>query len=159
MIFMETASSINPFECFQPDNFRLPVEIPANEKQTEATAERQRILYLSGKWQMPDSEFKLEAVFLVGVNNSLEGTIKWQNIRDKILPPTFCGNEFVSGQIDQFQVEIKGYRADAGLATDYYEIILCGSNKSGFFGGKSRARGNWNGRLEGSYVFSTAKQT
>ncbi len=130
---MDTTSSINQFECFQPSKFLPSVEIPATEKQTNATAERERILYLSGKWQMPESEFKLEAVFLVGVNNSLEGTIKWQIIRDKNLPPAFCGNEFVNGQLDQFQVEIKGYRADAGLVPDYYEIVLCGSNKSGFF--------------------------
>lgn len=156
---MNIAKSIIQFECFQPNRFPPYIEISVTEKQTDAAAERERILYLSGKWQMPNSEFKLDAVLFVGANGSAEGTIKWQNIRDKNLPPAFCGNEFVSGQIDQFQVEIRGYRADAGLATDYYEIVLCGSDKSGFFGGKSRAHGNWNGRLEGSYLFSTVKQT
>jgi hypothetical protein len=148
-----------PFECFRHGKFPFKAGTPHSKKQTETTIEKERILYLSGKWQMPDSEFKLEAVLFVGTNGSLKGSIKWQNIRDKNLPPAFCGNEFVSGQLDQFQVEIKGYRADAGLATDYYEIVLCGSDKSGLFGGKSRAYGNWNGRLEGSYLFSSGGQT
>lgn len=156
---MEIANSIIPFECFRQSVFPSETEIPQSEKQTEPTAEKERILYLSGKWQMPQSEFNLEAVLFVGTNGLLEGSIKWQNIRDKNLPPTFYGNEFVSGQLDQFQVEIKGYRADAGLATDFYEIVLCGNDKSGFFGGKSRAHGSWNGRMEGSYLFSSGGQT
>ncbi len=155
---MDIADSITPFECFQPNKFPLKTEDPKTERQTDTLTEKERILYLSGKWQMPGSQFKLESALVVGANGSLEGIIKWHNIRTGNLPPTFCANEFVQGQIDQYQVEIKGYQADAGLVPDYYEIVLCGSDISGFFGGRSKAFGDWDGRLEGSYLFSSVEQ-
>ena len=127
----------------------------ANEESADAAVDHGRILFLSGQWQRPDSHFRFEAVVFVQAGGALEGVIYWKNIRTAGFPATFGASESVRGNLNGQHIELRGYRAEPGLATDHYQIALIGGDTSGVFGGKSRAYGDWSGRMNGNYRFSS----
>jgi len=60
----------------------------------------------------------------------------------------------VRGRVDISSVCLDGVTAARGLACDQYRITLMGDDRRGTFAGISRAFGNWNGRMEGAYLFA-----
>jgi hypothetical protein len=110
-----------------------------------------RIILLSGEWWMPGSVFHLEATIFTANGGGADGEIFWTNIDTPFLEPNAAGTELVRGSADGMSLELKGYRVDGPLVTDYYLISLIGEAKGGRFEGKSEAFGTWNGRLSGSY--------
>jgi hypothetical protein len=109
-----------------------------------------RIILLSGDWWMPGSVFHLEAT-IFAASGGAEGEIFWTNIDTPFLEPNASGTELVRGMSDGMSLELRGYRVDGPLVTDYYLIALIGEPKGGRFEGRSEAFGTWNGRLSGSY--------
>lgn len=124
-----------------------------------ASADEGRVLFLSGDWQKPGSVFKFEAVVLLQPDGAADGVIQWQNVRTARVSPSFVATEFVEGTLHNQNLDLMGCRAEPGLATDHYKIALIGGGPNGAFGGKSRAFGDWSGRMRGTYLFASVERT
>jgi hypothetical protein len=112
------------------------------------------ILFLSGEWQSSiGSEFRMRATIRVDRHGHADGSIYWRSVRIAGRPRVFFGTEAVSGSVQGASVDLAGHHTDPGLALDVYEIALTGTTEEGTFGGRSRAYGDWSGRLSGAYTF------
>lgn len=146
--------SLIPLDCFQNDGRIKRAFDAETEGQTDTSGDEGRVLHLSGKWHKPLSEFMFEAVVFVQSDGSAEGFIHWRNVQTVGVSATFSAYEKVRGDVSRHHVELRGYQAEPGLATDYYKIALVGSDQTGIFNGMSRAFGDWSVRMTGSYLFS-----
>jgi len=117
----------------------MPVRDIKVGRKTETATPRpreepvRRIILLSGEWWIPDSLFHLEATIFTGADGAAQGEIFWTNIDTMYLAPNACGTELVRGSLDGKGLELRGYRVDGPLVTDYYLIALIGEETSGQF--------------------------
>ena len=117
-----------------------------------------RILFLSGTWERPGSEFRLRATIIVRKDGSADGSIYWEAIRVRGYPVHYFATEWVHGFIRGRDVELEGYEVEPGLAPDSYRITLSGDGEAGTFGGITRTPlHNWGGRINGKYLFRNRK--
>jgi len=117
-----------------------------------------RILFLSGTWERPGSEFRLRATIIVRKDGSADGSIYWQAVRVHGYPAHYFATEWVHGFIRGRDVELEGYEVEPGLAADSYRITLSGDGEAGTFGGITRTPlNNWDGRINGKYLFRNRK--
>ncbi len=130
---------------------------PTASESTLTSEYDYRVLFLSGSWQMPGSEFRLRATINVQKDGTAEGPIYWQAIRVHGGPASYFAIERVQGVVRGQDVELEGYEVEPGLAPDSYKITLTGDD-AGVFGGISRTYHlNWCGRMEGKYLFQNRK--
>jgi hypothetical protein len=130
---------------------RLLAVAPAEiRRQPTPNARGRRTLALSGTWTAFGDWFRLEATIAIAPDGAASGLIWWRATRGA----SIAGHEEVGGQVLAPTVEIRGVRADPGLACDHYRISLFGDDHRGSFTGSSWAFGSWQGRLSGTYVFS-----
>ena len=91
-------------------------------------------------------------------DGSIDGCMYWRAVRIRSVPQCYFGTEAVRGFVRGREVELRGHQADhPGLALDVYELHLTGNDEAGVFAGRSRAYGDWSGRLEGRYLFQNRK--
>jgi hypothetical protein len=137
-----------------------PLLAPETSESTRTSEYDYRVLFLSGTWQTPiGSEFRLRATLHVQKDGSIDGCMYWRAVRIRGVPQCYFGTEAVSGFVRGHEVELRGHQADhPGLALDVYEILLTGNDEAGVFAGRSRAYGDWSGRLEGQYLFQNRKK-
>lgn len=131
----------------------------ARLERSPATSEYDyRELHLRGTWHTPAGcEFKLDAVIRVESNGRADGPIDWTAVRLRGQPKSYRSTERVAGTITGRHVELDGYQAGPGLATDSYMIHLAGDDEAGAFHGMSRAYGDWCGRMQGTYRYVNRK--
>jgi hypothetical protein len=137
-----------------------PILVPETAESTRTSEYDYRVLFLSGTWQTPiGSEFRLRATLYVQQDGSVDGCIYWRAVRIRGVPQCYFGTEAVRGFVKGRELELRGHYADhPGLALDVYEILLTGNDEAGVFAGRSRAYGDWSGRLEGQYRFQNRKK-
>jgi hypothetical protein len=130
---------------------------PTISESTRTSEYDYRILFLSGTWQKPGSEFRFRATIYVQKDGAAEGPIYWQAIRAYGGPASYFATERVRGFVRGHEVKLDGYKVEPGLSPDSYRITLEG-NDAGVFGGISRTYYlNWSGRMEGKYLFQNRK--
>ena len=138
----------------------LEIDEPVVEtSKSDCTSEYDhRVLYLSGTWERPGSEFRLRATIIVRKDGSADGSIYWQAVRVHGYPAHYFATEWVHGFIRGRDVELEGYEVEPGLSCDSYKITLSGDGEAGAFGGITRTwRNNWEGRINGHYLFRNRK--
>ena len=130
-------------------------QAPESVVSPAETGYESRLLYLQGVWSQADRQFfRLRATVLVNANGALEGTIFWHGLKAWGRSVDFFGDEIVAGCMQAQRVEISGVeRNHEWLALDEYQIQLSGDDATGTFAGKSRAHGNWDGVMHGTYTF------
>ena len=135
-----------------------PVLLPEISEANCISAYDHRVLFLSGIWEMPGSEFRLRATILVRKDGSADGSIYWQAVRVHGYPAHYFATEWVRGFIRGRDVELEGYEVEPGLSRDSYRITLSGDSEAGTFGGITRTPlNNWDGRINGKYLFRNRK--
>lgn len=113
-----------------------------------------RELHLLGSWRHRDCcECKLRAVLRVQADSNAEGPVHWTSIRAHGHPCGYTGIESVRGYVKGRHVEVEGYETAPNFQLDCYMIHLAGEGQAGQFHGMSRAYGDWDGRMEGTYQF------
>jgi hypothetical protein len=132
----------------------IPVAAPETSESAHTSAYDHRVLFLSGTWERPGSEFRHRATIIVGKDGSADGSIFWQALRVQGYPAHYFATEWVRGFIRGRDVELEGYEVEPGLAIDSYRITLSGDGEAGTFGGITRTYLNsWAGRIYGQYLF------
>ncbi len=116
-----------------------------------------RVLFLSGRWHRPDSDFTLEATIHIQQDGAAEGVIEWRAAVVDGRPARWPGNEQVMGAVRGAHVEINGDEAARRLACDAYDVFPAGDDQHGTFGCLSRAYGGWDGRMEGHCRFENRR--
>ena len=96
----------------------VPVLEPSESDCTSAYDHR--ILFLSGTWERPGSEFRLRATIILRKDGSADGSIYWQAVRVRGYPAHYFATEWVRGFIRGRDVELEGYEVEPGLAPDSY---------------------------------------
>lgn len=137
----------------------MPTQLaPQTVKVTSTSEYDYRVLYLSGTWSRPGSEFRLRATLLIQKDGSLDGAIYWRAVKSNGRPADFFATEHVQGSLRQNELEFDGVDAEPGLITDSYRLKLSGSGEAGPFGGITKTcMLNWCGCMEGQYVFRNRK--
>jgi hypothetical protein len=123
---------------------------PKPATPTPATRPSRRIILLSGTWRSFQQHFELEATIFVTTDGIANGDILWITVYAPSSPPGYRGSELVQGWARGMQLEFSGYYADPGLACDQYNIMLCGTPRSGPFVGSSVTFGQ-RGEMRGTY--------
>jgi len=144
--------------CLRKQGLRLP----RNKHQDEADIagqehipepEKRRVLLLSGRWSMPENDFKFTATLNLSSGGAAEGAIHWYARIVWGKHQNYSGIEKVRGQVTDTSAELAGYQADPLLSTDRYKLQLTGDAGSGTFRGISRTCvGDWSGRTWGTYM-------
>src|SRR5437868_2761633 len=130
---------------------------PETREATESSEYDYRILYLSGVWRKPGSEFRLRATIRVDRDGAAAGPIYWQAFVAHGRPASYFATEWVRGCVKGRDIELEGYEVEPGLSPDSYRITLTGED-AGLFHGISRTYyHNWCGRMEGQYQFQNRK--
>lgn len=132
----------------------MPTTLTRTHGEPRTSEYSERILFLSGRWSSSiQSEFVLRATIRVLRDGGAEGAIYWRSLKIAAHPQVIFGTELVHGCVQSTSVELRGHRTDPGLAVDVYDLVLTGTDEAGTFGGRSRAYGDWSGRLSGTYVY------
>jgi hypothetical protein len=71
-----------------------------------------RILFLSGTWEMPGSEFRFRATIVVRKDASADGSIYWEAVRVHGYPAHYFATEWVHRFIRGRDVELEGYEVE-----------------------------------------------
>ena len=136
----------------------LTAAAPTVVESTSTSEYDYRVLFLNGKWEMPENEFQFRATITVEKDGSAHGTIFWTAVKVWGVPTTFRARECVAGFVCGVEVELRGQAVEKGLCKDHYKITLSGSDGVGAFGGISRGHGAWNGVTSGKYYFNNRKK-
>ena len=115
-----------------------------------------RVLFLSGRWEKPGSEFGFRATIHIEKDGSADGAIYWRAYKVAGQPASYFATEAVHGAVRGGEVELEGHDVEPGLAKDAYKITLSGGGEAGTFSGITRAN-NWGGRVEGTFQFRNRK--
>ena len=115
-----------------------------------------RVLFLSGRWEKPGSEFGFRATIYIEKNGAADGAIYWRAYKVAGQSAGYFATEWVHGAVQGLDVEFEGHEAEPGLATDAYKLTLSGGGEAGSFSGITRAE-NWRGRMDGTYQFRNRK--
>src|SRR5437868_14726997 len=83
-----------------------------------------RVLFLSGRWEKPGSEFGFRATIHIQKDGSADGAIYWRAYKVAGQPCSYFATEAVHGGIRGIEVELLGHDVDPGLAKDEYRITL-----------------------------------
>jgi hypothetical protein len=141
-----------------PEKVMTPVLLSEISEADCTSAYDHRVLFLSGTWERPGSEFRLRATIMVGKDGSADGSIYWQAVRVHGQAAHYFATEWVHGFIRGRDVELEGYEVEPGLSKDSYRITLSGDGEAGTFGGITRTPvNNWGGRIHGQYLFRNRK--
>jgi hypothetical protein len=128
--------------------------LPETSESTSTSEYDHRVLFLSGTWEKPGSEFRHRATIFVGKDGGADGSIYWQAVRVHGHAAHYFATEWVRGFIRGRDLELEGYQVEPGLARDSYKITLSGDGEAGTFGGITRTwLNNWGGRIYGQYLF------
>lgn len=134
------------------------VLVPKAVESTRTSEYAYRVLFLTGTWRKPGSDFRFRATIYVQKDGAAEGSIYWRAIRTHGMPACYFATECVRGFVSGRNVELDGQAVEPGLSPDSYRITLSGTDKEGPFSGISRTYfNNWCGRMEGAYVFRNRK--
>jgi hypothetical protein len=137
-----------------PEKAMTAVSVPETSESGCASAYDHRVLFLSGTWERPGSEFRLRASIIVSKDGSADGSIYWQAVRVHGQAAHYFATEWVHGFIRGRDVELEGNEVEPGLWPDSYRITLSGNGEAGTFGGITRTPlNNWGGRINGRYLF------
>ena len=132
----------------------IAVAVPETSELECTSDYDHRVLFLSGTWESPGNEFKHRATIIVRKDGSADGSIYWQAVRVHGYAAHYFATEWVNGFIRGRDVELEGYKVEPGLWPDSYRITLSGDGEAGTFGGITRTwRNNWEGRINGTYLF------
>ena len=132
--------------------------IPVTVHSTRTSEYDYRVLYLSGTWTRPGSEFRFRATLYIQKDGSADGAIYWRAVTSNGKPAGFFASEFVRGFLRQNELELDGIEVEDGLYPDSYRLRLSGGGEAGPFGGSTKTcQLNWCGCMEGQYVFRNRK--
>lgn len=131
----------------------MSTQLAPKKATTPNTAEYdQRVLFLSGFWRKPGSEFGLRATIYIDKDGTCDGAIYFRAYKSGGKPVSYFATEAVHGCVRGLELELEGHFVEEGLAPDSYKIVLS-DGEEGQFGGTSRAHGDWSGKLDGTFVF------
>lgn len=130
---------------------------PRTAESTRTSEYDYRILFLSGSWQKPGSEFRFRATIYVRKDGTADGPIYWRAVRAHGQPASYFATEWVRGFVRGRAIELDGYEVEPGLSPDSYRITLTGDEAGVFDGISETYFHNWCGKLEGRYLFQNRK--
>jgi hypothetical protein len=124
------------------------------DKQAQSKNQPERIMILTGTWEMPRCRYGMSALLHLKADGNADGTIDWNAKYEYGIRKSFSDAEQVIGSIASQQIDLKGFDTGPRLYADHYCIDLIGDNRSGSFKGVSETcNKDWSGTLQGTYVY------